>query len=176
MDKKTIIAQGHVQSIGQQIQLLICCSFCETIWCHKLPKYKPTLYMHYNISLLASYFVKEMIIILISICNNNPNHDLNHIDSSVWPPRNFSLHQMIKYGERVWYKSILKYDFYILFLHHRSPSTSSFHTTFLQHLTFILRTILRKRTLMYIVISYGGKRYYLNCLKEKRYKAVITFF
>ena len=29
---------------------------------------------------------------------------------------------------------------------------------------------------MYIVISYGGKRYYLNCLKEKRYKAVITFF
>ena len=69
----------------------------------------------------------------------------------------------------------MKYDFYILFLHHRI-STSSFHTTFLQHLTFILRTILRKRTLMYIVISYGGKRYYLNCLKEKRYKAVITFF
>ena len=83
MDKKTIIAQGHVQSIGQQIQLLICCSFCETIWCHKLPKYKPTLYMHYNISLLASYFVKEIIIILISICINNPNHDYNHIDSSI---------------------------------------------------------------------------------------------
>ena len=100
MDKKTIIAQGHVQSIGQQIQLLICCSFCETIWCHKLPKYKPTLYMHYNISLLASYFVKEMILTLISICNNNPNHDLNHIDLSIWPPRNFSLHQTIKYSER----------------------------------------------------------------------------